>query len=203
MDTSKSAREILKGLLSLVRGPLFLAVLSLVLLIAAVPAQATFLRGYLQQDQDASPLSGAVADDSFPVSFEGAWRCVTMVTESAVASVPAGMKIISEVGFSKSSDGRVVARWNQPGWTETQSSITPLSPAEATMDRTNYYTADGLNGGWAARSRDRLKQVTEDEIVSTSCVDQYIDGQYLGRYKTQSILYRLDATQNVALLNHQ
>lgn len=134
--------------------------------------------------------------DSFPSSFAGAWNCVTVVVDSAVGTVPAGEQINSQVAFIHTDDGRVVAKWEQPGWTEARASITPVSDHEASLDRTNYYV-QGRNGAWAAHSEDHYVQIDANRMSATSFVDQYIDGQYLGRYRTRSMLYR--ATGNMAL----
>src|SRR5579885_1475052 len=140
-----------------------------------------------------APLAPQAAPppNSFPRNFSGKWQCVTRVIDSGVNSVEVGTELVSEVEFQEIQDGRVIARWQQPGWTETQASILSWSAREAQVDRTNYYFADGYNGSWASRSRDHFLQVNEDRMECRSYVDQYIDGRYLGRYRTISILTRM------------
>jgi hypothetical protein len=140
-----------------------------------------------------------VRADSLPAAYEGSWRCLTVVTDSAVGAVSAGQKLESDVDFVRTADGRVVARWRQPGWTETQSSILTWSAREGQVDRTSYFYGERLNGAWAARARDRFTQVGDDKIVAQSYVDQYIDGQYLGRYRTKSVLVRTSGPGDLAL----
>lgn len=137
-----------------------------------------------------------LSTDSFPSSFAGAWNVVTVVVDSAVGTVPTGEQINSQVAFVHTDDGRVVAKWEQPGWTEARARITPVNEREASLDRTNYYVP-GRNGAWAAHSEDHYVQIDANRMSATSFVDQYIDGQYLGRYRTRSMLYR--ATGNMAL----
>lgn len=185
------------------------AILVSAICVLAAPGHATLLRGYVSETQEQSEtrdlsnqtITGSVRSDSLPAGFEGSWQCVTVVTESAVPSVPSGQKMVSDVQFVRKGDGRVVANWNQPGWTETQSSILTWSAAEGQVDRTNYFYGEKMNGAWAARSRDKFTQLDPDRIVAQSYVDQYIDGHYLGRYRTKSVLLRTAGAADLAMGN--
>ncbi|HEY9713223.1 MAG TPA: hypothetical protein V6C72_07120 [Chroococcales cyanobacterium] len=164
-------------------------------LVSVAPAQAKILHGYLEeiapaQSDSKSDTASAPATNSFPVSYQGNWHCVTTVTDSGIASVPNGQVMESNVQFHRTADGRILAHWTQPGWTETQATITTYSPTAARIDRTNYYVAEGMQGQWAARSRDQFTQVAGDSIIAKSYVDQYQDGLYVGRYRTTSILHK-------------
>ncbi len=136
--------------------------------------------------------------NSFPISFAGRWQCVTKVVDSAVQTVGVGTELVSEVLFVELNDGRVVARWVQPGWTETQASALSWSAREAQTDRTSYYFGEGTNGAWASRSRDHFLQNGVDRLECKSYIDQYMNGRYLGRYRTISILTRLGAVNTIA-----
>lgn len=151
-----------------------------------------------QQVQPVKLLEAGILNNTFPRSFEGSWKCETLVTESGVDTVPAGSKLISDVQFARLADGRIVARWNQPGWTETQANATTFNAKEARVDRTSYYYGEGINGAWAARSRDHFVQINADQIAVKSYVDQYIDGQYVGRYRTASVLHRIQKRPELA-----
>jgi len=176
--------------------------------LVSTPGQATLLRGYVSEDQESAEtqdlstrrITGEVRADSLPFAFEGTWQCISEVTDSAVPAVQTGQKLTSDVQFVRKGDGRVVANWVQPGWTETQSAIQSWSPNEGQVDRTSYYYGEGLHGAWAAHARDRFTQINDDRIIAQSYVDQYIDGQYLGRYRTKSVLVR---TQSAADLAHR
>jgi hypothetical protein len=137
-----------------------------------------------------------IESDSFPVSFSGAWRVVTVVTGSAVPTVPVGERIESQVSFARQGDGRILARWQQAGWNDAQEHVTAMSDHEAALDRTNYYVEQGVAGEWSARSHDHYLQVDADRMVASSEVEQFIAGQYMGRYETRSTLYRVN--NNVA-----
>jgi hypothetical protein len=68
------------------------------------------------------------------------------------------------------------------------------------MDKTNYFYGDHANGAWAARSRDSYQVLEKNRMISESEVDQYINGRYVGRYRTRSTLVRLNSgVENVAL----
>jgi hypothetical protein len=185
------------------RGSITVLSLSAVLGLCALatPVQATLLKGYVNENQtlegqtqtggaEQSTLNGAIQAESFPASYEGTWQIQTEVTDSAVETVQAGQKMISNIDFVRKPDGRIVANWNQPGWTETKVSIKSYSTTEAMTDRTTYYYGERMNGSWAARSRDSFTQIEPHKMIAKSYVDQYIDGQYLGRYRTKSVLFR-------------
>jgi hypothetical protein len=231
--------------LKAVRGPFFLSVISLSLLLVIPAAQATLLKGYISTSDDtqgtaeaasaeaprvpglvedapdnqsassvqtnnlaatdavASPaeaamrqrvagLQGAITQsDSFPPSFAGAWKCVTVVVGSAVDTVSVGQRVESQVRFMAQPDGRVVAKWQQPGWTEAAERITRVNEREAALDRTNYFINHG-EGGWAAHSTDHYTEIAPNRISAYSNVEQFASGQYMGRYQTRSMLYRVN-----------
>jgi hypothetical protein len=126
--------------------------------------------------------------DSFPPQFAGVWKVVTVVVDSAISSVPVGQRIESSVSFEQARDGRVLARWEQPGWTEANESVTPMSQNEVALERTNYYKG---GGAWAAHSRDRYLQLDSNRIAADSQVEQFVNGDFVGRYQTKSMLYRM------------
>lgn len=180
-------------------------------LFGALPANATLLHGYVNNGnlaeqhqkliETSKNESAAVRRaDSFPTDLQGAWHCTTVVIDSLVGTVPVGQKVVSRVDFVRSDDGRVVARFQQPGWTEAQTSVTAFSSTQFQMDKTNYYFGDNMSGAWAARSRDRYQLLELNRMIAESEVDQYIDGRYVGRYRTRSTMIRMNSgLQNVAL----
>lgn len=157
----------------------------------------TMLHGHLEEMAVKQPsmneqkLSISSIPNSFPYSFAGIWRCETTVVDSGVTTILPGQKSISEISFKHSPDGRTVASWAQPGWTEAEASQVSFSAEKARVDRTNYYWGDGVKGAWAARSRDDFTRVSDNQMISKSYIDQYIDGQFVGRYRTTSVLYRI------------
>lgn len=167
---------------------------------ACLPAPAMTLKGRLEVVSEAAPSKAPAAPllDSFPQSYEGIWRCLSTVVDSGVGTIAVGQISTCEIQFKKQSDGRVTANWSQPGWTEAESTPQSFSAEKARVDRTNYYWADGVQGAWAARSRDDFNLVDNETILAKSYVDQYIDGQYMGRYRTKSVLKRVPPTEGLA-----
>jgi len=152
-----------------------------------------------QQQQTAAPKLQALIENSFPAGYEGTYHCVTTVVDSGVASVPVGQVMLSEIEFAHGQDGRIIEHWAQPGWTETQSTITSYNDRESRVDRTSYFFGENMQGNWAARTRDQFTQMSPHSIVAKSYVDQYLDGQYLGRYRTTSVLEKQSGPANIAL----
>ncbi len=202
---------------TVLRGPWFSSIISVILLLTIPAAQATLLKGYAHTDmfgpvaapaddintsnqpapqgeqaQQAMPPNLSKDPDSFPVSFAGTWRCVTVVVSSALPSVPVGETIESAVSFIRQPDGRILALWEQPGWTEAQQKVQPVSENEASLERTNYFLEPGAGGQWAAHSRDHYLRLDNNRMQAESRVDQFVGGQFMGRYETRSMLYRLN-----------
>lgn len=128
------------------------------------------------------------ASNTFPVSFAGEWQCESVVVSSAVPDVVPGQHIRSHVNFVKSPQGLVSMVWSQSGWTSTLTSLSVKGENHASTRRLNQY----CDGSWTANSRDRYTQVSYDQLVATSRVEQYVNGQYIGTYTTQSVLKRVE-----------
>ncbi len=181
-----------------------LALLSLSLL--PLPAFAGALQGHVEQSDPQALATNLKAEitDTFPSSYVGTWHCVTTVTDSALQLVAPGTVTECDIVFKRNPQGKVDVRWTQPGWTEAQSSISCFSTTQARLDRTAYYWADGAGGAWAARSQDNFTLTSDKVMMSSSSVDQYLDGLYLGRYRTSSMLTKADTPQTTAMLQpHQ
>lgn len=174
----------------------------MVLSLGGQGARANFLHGHIEEvaaaPADIKPMEEIPATNTFPSTYEGRWYCVTTVTESSVTTVSVGQQTTCEIAFGKSRDGRIVGTWNQPGWTEAEASATAFNKSDARVDRTNYYWGEGNQGAWAARSRDAFKLLDQKSMIAKSEVDQYYDGQYLGRYRTQSTLFKISPNEGLA-----
>lgn len=168
-------------------------------------AQATTLTGHLEQinkatASDTTKYLGQIKTDSFPDAYEGNWQCETTVVDSAVGEVPIGVKTVSQVSFIRNATGTITSTWQQNGWAEGQSTVTAFNTTEAQLDRTSYYMVGSNAGLWAARARGQYTKVAADAIVAKSVVDQYMDGQYVGRYRTTSVMRRLRPEVDMAIL---
>lgn len=187
------------------RKQLLIAAMLLTQVVLIAPdAGAHFLSGYLKKDRAAtSTTDGAMQAQtaSFPSTYEGLWRCQSTVIDSQMNIVLTGHKLTSVIRFVRNADGRLVAQWVQPGWNETQTNVEKFSESEAKLERTNVYSADG-NSNWLARSQDVFTQIDDATMVAQSEVDQYMDGQYIGRYRTESILSRITQPEDLSAAGH-
>lgn len=130
--------------------------------------------------------------------FQGTWQAVTVVTDSLVPTVSAGQRVVSTMEFAQSNDGHLYAKWEQPGWRESQASVTVTSTDSFMIDRTSYYFGD-RSTAWATRSRDSYNLLEGNKVLATSEIDQYVDGRYVGRYCTRSVLVKISDSTSVAL----
>jgi hypothetical protein len=171
----------------------------------ALPASAGVLQGHVEQSDPHAVVTSIKAEiaDSFPSSYEGTWHCVTTVIDSALQLVAPGTVTECDIEFKRNAQGKVAVHWTQPGWTESQSSVSRFSTTQARLDRTAYYWADGAGGAWAARSQDNFTLNSDRVMISSSSVDQYLDGLYLGRYRTSSVLTKADTQPTTAMLQQQ
>ena len=168
-------------------------------------SEATTLSGRLEQinkatASDTTKYLGQIKSDSFPDAYEGQWQCETTVVDSAVGDVPVGVKTVSQVDFARNASGAITSTWQQNGWAEGQSTVTAFNTTEAQLDRTSYYMVGSNAGLWAARARGQYTKVAADAIIAKSVVDQYMDGQYVGRYRTTSVMRRLRPEVDMAIL---
>lgn len=168
------------------------------------PVQAKLLNGHIEQIKEAEADNGEdinnpKVSNSFPQEYIGLWRCQTSVTDSQVETVAKGTTLACDIQFVPDKTGKVTGQWIQPGWVETQVSTLSWNPQEAKVDRTSYYFGQSavMGGSWACRSRDHFIQLSKDKMECQSYIDQYLDGKYLGRYRTRSILTRVNSDSSV------
>jgi hypothetical protein len=169
-------------------------------------ARASFLQGSVEQSQFAlnklrpnyMPLLKALRhvvalpSDSYPNSYEGCWKCKTIVVSSSMKTIAIGKRIVCNVMFSRLADGRTYAYFDQPGWIEGKGAVVNSSRIEARVHRMNYYERGDLCETWTAYSQDHFVQIGQRLIVADSFIEQYINGQLVGNYCTISMLYRAD-----------
>lgn len=160
----------------------------------AAPVVATASAAAVQFQGAAAPKPRCHPSNTFPVTFAGQWQCESIVVSSAVPDVAPGQHIRSYVNFVKSPQGLVSMIWSQSGWTSTLTSLRVKGENHASTRRLNQY----CDGSWTANSRDRYTQVSFDQLVATSRVEQYVNGQYVGTYTTQSVLKRVEPMQTLS-----
>lgn len=196
-SSRKNLLAMLTGLSALVCPLSCLPALAGPLLHGAVEESRELPTGEIGQAEISETLA-ELKPDSFPVSFVGNWQCVSIVVDSVVPGVIAGQQISSQMSFLPDSTGKVTAFWNQPGWTETQCDVSAYNARQFKSERTNFFQGDGTSRAWAARSRDEYTVQTVDQLVAFSEVEQYLDGRFLGRYRTKSVLVRACKPDNLA-----
>lgn len=154
------------------------------------------LTGRLESSGDETikqePVQPQVQKSRFTLT--GNWQVETLVTDSQLETVTPGSVINSQVAFFN-SNGKVAAKWYQPGWVDGQTSSMSFADNRATIDRTTYYFGDNVQGSWAAYAHDEFTPLNINTIKAHSYVDQYIDGHFLGRYHTVSLLKRISQTR--------
>jgi hypothetical protein len=197
MSGRKIAKAPKSALINTLAAALYMGMGMVLALVSIAPAEAVVLNGQLEEvevaDENASPgvQPGALIPNTFPTHYAGKWVCETTITESSVPTVLPGTKVQSEVHFIPTADGRIEMRHYQPGWVRNKCLTVSFNGNEAKADTTSYYFGEKVQGAWAARTRDQYLQETDDLIKAKSYVDQYINGQYVGRYRTISVLRRV------------
>ena len=125
--------------------------------------------------------------------FYGKWNMQTIVTSSNCPYILTGTTTESNVEIKpaliKKKKGVNLLRvlWKGGKWTDSSGTIKLLSKNEAISERvTNFKTND--NNNWSSILIDHLKLTEENTIHSESIVLQYKNGEFIGEYKTFSIL---------------
>ncbi|HEY9677634.1 MAG TPA: hypothetical protein V6C76_06475 [Drouetiella sp.] len=162
---------------------------------STVPANAMMLQGGVQrstlvQPQMAQPmLSGAASAEAQRSAraqvLEGNWTCMSQVTGSNVPGVTSGTVVHSMVQYRPDGAGNMVESWFQNNWTPATSAVVKLDSAVLTSSRES---ASNTSNGWTARCHDIYKIVAPNKMIAESIVHQFVNGTYVGDYKTQSVL---------------
>lgn len=186
------------------------ALVSVGLVVAMVQfssASAMMLTGHVQSNYTAGgSVENSVQANSQPFAmqaqesaeqtaarFQGTWKCLTTVVSSNVPSIAPGTKVSCALTFQTLNDGQVKAAWEQKGWTSSETTVGKCSNGALHLSHTNHFSR-----GWAAHAEDYAKVTSPTTMVSQSVVDQYIDGQLAGQYKTQSQLVKVGGSMQVA-----
>ena len=103
---------------------------------------------------------------------------MTTVVASNVPAVHAGTKVQCDLSFEKLPNGQVAASWAQRGWTPSDTTVGKCSDGTLHLSHTNHFSR-----GWTAHAEDYAKVIADDKMVSSSVVDQYVDGRLIGQYK--------------------
>jgi hypothetical protein len=124
--------------------------------------------------------------------FLGKWNMQTIVTSSNCPYILTGTTTESNLEIKtlpskRESVNFLKALWKGGKWANSSGTIKLLNDREAITERvTNFKTTDRNN--WKSILIDHLKLTEENTIHSESIVIQYKNGQFIGEYKTFSIL---------------
>lgn len=178
---------------SIVKGAI--ATFTTTLMAFTAPANATILKGQVttndtQSTQPGLAMSASATNESAQAKVvAGGWNCTSQVVASSCPTVSPGTVIESFIHYLRNTQGAVVQNWQEPGWTPAASAIFKLSDwTFATQKESSIQTAQGRV---TARSQEKLKVVNPNTMVAESTVHQYLNGQFIGPYKTNSVMHKV------------
>lgn len=128
--------------------------------------------------------------------FLGRWDMQTIVTDSNCPFVLKGTTTESNleiVPIPDSEPGSKILKtsWQGGRWSKSSGTLKILNNNEAVSERITEYTTED-NSSWKAILIDHLRLNENDTIHSESIVIQYKNNTLVGKYKTYSILTKLD-----------
>ncbi len=162
-----------------------------------VPVQAAMLQGGVQTDtvlpvkqplMQAS-LSADAQRNARAQALLGTWQSSTQVVGSTLPSIAPGTVVESLVQYSRDARGNLVESWCEQGWSPSSATVVNLDSAVMTTSHQSSFS--GRNDGWSARTHDAFRMVSPTTMVGESIVEQYINGQFAGQYKTTSVLHKI------------
>lgn len=166
------------------------------LLSCSVNAEAAMLQGHVQENNfpTSSPpkpsfaLSASNSNHAAARMVEGTWNCVSKVVSSTCATVMPGTVVQSFIQYMKNAQGAMVQNWNQAGWTPASSAVLKFNDTSISTSKESTFVSTG--GAVTARTHERLKLVNPQTMVAESIVEQFCNGQFIGTYKTVSVLHK-------------
>jgi len=160
-----------------------------------LPADATTLKGRVSVDKEpgtniSAALTASARQNSLQAkAVEGGWNCTSKVTASSCASVTPGTIVQSFIQYLRNAQGALVQNWQENGWTPAASKIWKLGEWTFSTNKESCYTT--AQGSITARSQEKIRVVSPGEMIAESTVQQYLNGRYIGTYKTSSILHKI------------
>ncbi len=124
--------------------------------------------------------------------FLGKWNMQTIVTSSNCPYILTGTTTESDLEIKilpMKRDGVnfLKALWKGGKWADSSGTIKLLNEKEAISERVTSFKTNDRNN-WKSILIDHLKLTEDNTIYSESIVLQYKNGEFIGEYKTFSIL---------------
>ena len=121
-------------------------------------------------------------------AMQGEWLCLTQVTQSSTAGVTPGMTVRCRVNYTRDNQGNLVENWSQDGWTPSSGAVVKLDSANITVSHVSCLPS--RQGVISAQSTDVLSLLSPSTMIAEGLVNQYRDGEFIGQYRTSSMLRR-------------
>lgn len=124
--------------------------------------------------------------------FIGTWNMQTVVTSSNSPYILTGTTTESklEIKAPIKTNSILTGLWKGGNWTKSIGTIKLLNNKEAITERVTNIKTNG--NSWKSVLIDHLKLTEDNLIQSESIVIQYKNNEFVGEYKTFSILTKLD-----------
>lgn len=175
-----------------------IAICSLALSQTLTPAHAVMLHGSVQTADFTSaqpmPLAASLSANQQRAArasiLEGTWQCVSQVVASNVPGVAPGNVVQSAMQYSLDRTGNMVGHWQQDQWSPASSAVVKIDSDLLTSSRESVNAGAG-GRAWSARSHDMYKIIAPNKMLAQSIVEQFVNGQFVGKYKTASILQKV------------
>ncbi len=135
-----------------------------------------------------------ISKEQYRSELVGNWDVSTKVTWSDCPYVKEGQAAESELSVAD-TNGALYPTWQANDWQLVKNSAINISNEDQiTWERSNKLYKDGKY--WYVESVDRFQFDKDGKLKAKSLVKQYLDGEYVGSYITESTLNK--ATEAVS-----
>lgn len=155
------------------------------LIIAAAMLLVTSLNS-VKSDKIHEPLRISLSAQSYDPRIFGTWKVTTVVVDSNCRYVSTGEESFSKLNFSL-IDGKLTPTWFGHSWNLIDNRMFKLEENNHLLwVRDNSLVKE--RKFWLAHSEDVFNIESPNYITAQSKIDQYLNGNYVGNYKTVSYL---------------
>ena len=140
----------------------------------------------VKSDKIHKPIRISLSAQSYDPRIFGTWEVKTVVVDSNCRYVSTGEESLSKLNFSL-IDGKLTPTWFGHNWNLVDNKMFKLEE----NDRLLWVRDNSLvkeRKFWLAHSEDVFNIESPNYITAQSKIDQYLNGNYVGNYKTVSYL---------------